>query len=78
VISGQNLASSLNIAAFNLGNALGAWVGGVVIDHGPGLRALGWAAALLTLVGLMIALWSRSLDRREPRNVLGDSASARV
>ena len=76
--AGQNLASSLNIAAFNLGNALGAWVGGVVIDHGPGLRALGWVAALLTLVGLAIALWSRSLDRREPRNALGDCASARV
>ncbi len=66
--AGQNLASSLNIAAFNLGNALGAWVGGVVIDHGPGLRALGWVAALLTLVGLAIALWSRSLDRRESDN----------
>ena len=26
--AGQNLASSLNIAAFNLGNALGAWLGG--------------------------------------------------
>ncbi|MDT4825344.1 Inner membrane transport protein YdhP [compost metagenome] len=62
--AGQNLASSLNIAAFNLGNALGAWVGGVTIDHGPGLRALGWVAALLTLVGLAIALWSRALDRR--------------
>ncbi|MEJ1169395.1 MFS transporter [Variovorax sp. CCNWLW235] len=66
--AGQNLASSLNIAAFNLGNALGAWMGGVVIDHGPGLRALGWVAALLTLVGLAIALWSRSLDRRESSN----------
>ena len=61
--AGQNLASSLNIAAFNLGNALGAWVGGVVIDRGPGLQALGWVAALLTLVGLAIALWSRALDR---------------
>jgi len=66
--AGQNLASSLNIAAFNLGNALGAWMGGVVIDHGPGLRALGWVAALLTLAGLAIALWSRSLDRRENDN----------
>jgi DHA1 family inner membrane transport protein len=66
--AGQNLASSLNIAAFNLGNALGAWMGGMVIDHGPGLRALGWVAALLTLVGLAIALWSRSLDRRESNN----------
>lgn len=63
--AGQNLASSLNIAAFNLGNALGAWVGGVVIDRGPGLSALGWAAALITLAGLAIALWSRALDRRE-------------
>jgi len=62
--AGQNLASSLNIAAFNLGNALGAWVGGAVIDRGPGLPALGWVAALLTLVGLGIALWSRALDRR--------------
>ena len=34
--AGQSLASSFNIAAFNLGNALGAWLGGVVIDHGPG------------------------------------------
>ncbi|WP_418121138.1 MFS transporter [Variovorax sp. 160MFSha2.1] len=76
--AGQNLASSLNIAAFNLGNALGAWVGGVVIDHGPGLRALGWVAALLTLVGLAIALWSRALDRREPRDALADCASARA
>jgi DHA1 family inner membrane transport protein len=77
--AGQNLASSLNIAAFNLGNALGAWVGGVVIDHGPGLRALGWVAALLTLVGLAIALWSRALDRREGGNArAADCASARA
>ncbi|MDM0041130.1 MFS transporter [Variovorax sp. J22G21] len=62
--AGQNLASSLNIAAFNLGNALGAWVGGMVIERGPGLVALGRAAALLTLAGLGIALWSRALDRR--------------
>ena len=71
--AGQNLASSLNIAAFNLGNALGAWVGGVVIERGPGLAALGWVAALLTLVGLGIALWSRALDRRD---ALPDCATA--
>lgn len=64
--AGQNLASSLNIAAFNLGNAIGAWVGGVTIERGPGLASLGWMAAAITLVGLGIALWSRSLDGREP------------
>jgi DHA1 family inner membrane transport protein len=62
--SGQNLASSLNIAAFNLGNALGAWAGGVAIDHGPGLTSLGWIAALITLCGLALALLSHGLDRR--------------
>ena len=62
--AGQNLASSLNIAAFNLGNAVGAWVGGLTIEHGPGLAALGWVAAALTLLGLGIALWSRALDGR--------------
>ena len=63
--AGRNLASSLNIAAFNLGNAMGAWVGGLVIDHGPGLRALGAAGAVLTLAGLGLALWSRRLERRD-------------
>ncbi len=74
--AGQNLASSLNIAAFNLGNALGAWVGGVVIERGPGLESLGWVAALLTLAGLAIALWSRALERRAVPLVSAASASA--
>ena len=74
--AGQNLASSLNIAAFNLGNAIGAWVGGVTIERGPGLAALGWVAAALTLVGLGIALWSRALDGRETGQRSAASARA--
>ncbi|MCD2340503.1 MFS transporter [Ideonella azotifigens] len=62
--AGQNLAASLNIAAFNLGNALGAWLGGVALTHGPGLRSLGGVAALLTLAGLALALVSRRLEQR--------------
>ncbi|HSI48581.1 MAG TPA: MFS transporter [Ideonella sp.] len=62
--AGQNLAASLNIAAFNLGNALGAWLGGVALTHGPGLRSLGGVAALLTLAGLGLALISRRLEQR--------------
>ncbi|TIQ92124.1 MAG: MFS transporter, partial [Mesorhizobium sp.] len=38
--AGQSLASSFNIAAFNLGNAAGAWLGGMIIAHGPGLGAV--------------------------------------
>lgn len=62
--AGQSLASSLNIAAFNLGNALGAWLGGLVIDRGPGLAALPWAASGITLAGLAVAVASLLLERR--------------
>ncbi|MGH8429402.1 MAG: MFS transporter, partial [Solimonas sp.] len=56
--AGQSLASSLNIAAFNLGNALGAWLGGMVIDFGPGLGAIPAVAALVTVMGMVVALMS--------------------
>ena len=35
---GQSLAAALNHSTLNLANALGAWIGGVVLDHGSGLR----------------------------------------
>jgi DHA1 family inner membrane transport protein len=62
---GQSLASSFNIAAFNLGNAIGAWLGGVVISHGPGIGAVTWIAALVTLSGLAVALVSVRWDRAQ-------------
>ena len=64
--AGQGLASSLNIAAFNLGNAFGAWLGGVVIDHGPGLAAVPLIAAAVPLSALALAAFSLSLERRSP------------
>ncbi len=54
--AGRSLASSFNIAAFNLGNALGAWAGGAVIDHGPGLGYVPLVAALFPLAALAVAL----------------------
>lgn len=65
----QSLASSFNIAAFNLGNAIGAWLGGVVIEKGPGLEAVPWVAALVPLAGMLLALVNRYLDEREERAV---------
>ncbi len=63
--AGQTLASSLNIAAFNLGNAVGAWLGGAVIDHGPGLAAVTWIGALMPAAAVVIALLSQRLAARE-------------
>ncbi|ARQ00746.1 MFS transporter [Pseudorhodoplanes sinuspersici] len=62
--AGQAIASSFNIGAFNLGNAIGAWLGGVVIDYGPGLGAVTAVAALVPLAAFAVALWSQ---RRETR-----------
>ncbi len=74
--AGESVASSLNIAAFNLGNALGAWLGGAVIDRGPGLDSVTWVAALVTLSGLIVALWSVRLEKtRRPAAALASGAA---
>lgn len=48
------LASSVNIGAFNLGNALGAWLGGVVLTQGLGYGAVSMSGALLALIAGLI------------------------
>ncbi|MDU6411047.1 MAG: MFS transporter [Yersiniaceae bacterium] len=53
-----NLVSTLNIAAFNVGNALGAWVGGVVIAGGLGLTVVPVAAGALALLGFALCLFT--------------------
>ncbi|MCE7011182.1 MFS transporter [Kibdelosporangium philippinense] len=59
------LASAANIAAFNLGNAGGAWLGGLAIDEGLGYTAPNWIGALLAVAGLAVALYSGLLDRKK-------------
>ena len=43
----QSLASALNQSAFNLANALGAWLGGVAIEAGWSWRSTSWVGAAL-------------------------------
>ena len=59
-----SLASTLNIGAFNLGNALGAWLGGSAIAAGWSLRTLPLLAAGVTLGALALTLYSARLDGR--------------
>jgi DHA1 family inner membrane transport protein len=59
-----NLISTLNIAAFNAGNALGAWVGGQVIAHGFGFNAIPPTAAVLALAALPLCLLAHPLAKR--------------
>ncbi|MFJ9546567.1 MFS transporter [Streptomyces erythrochromogenes] len=61
------LASAANIAAFNLGNALGAWLGGLAVAHGLGWTSPTWIGAGLAAAGLATAALSGHLDRRSGR-----------
>ncbi|MFP5511922.1 MAG: MFS transporter [Alphaproteobacteria bacterium] len=60
-----DVASAMNIAAFNLGIAAGAFFGGQVVSSPLGLGATPWVGGLFVLGGLVLTLASGALDRRE-------------
>lgn len=69
----QSIAAALNHSALNIGNALGALLGGLTIAAGFGYVAPVWIGLGLTVLGLMIAVLSFSWDglRRRRGEVLG-------
>ena len=69
----QSIAAALNHSALNIGNALGALLGGLAIAAGFGYVAPVWIGLGLTVLGLMIAVLSFSWDglRRRRGEVLG-------
>jgi MFS transporter, DHA1 family, inner membrane transport protein len=54
--SAPTLASGANIAAFNVGNAFGAWLAGLTLAAGLGYTAPLWAGAVVTAAGLAVLL----------------------
>ncbi|UOQ88107.1 MFS transporter [Agromyces endophyticus] len=58
------LASGANIAAFNLGNALGAWAGGLTIAAGLGFTSPIWVGAGITLAALVVMAVATATARR--------------
>ena len=64
----QTLAAALNHSAFNIANALGAWLGGLAIAGGLGWASTGWVGALLALGGLFIFALSVLEEGRRDRN----------
>ena len=68
----QTLGAAMNHASLNVANALGAWLGGLVIAAGYGYRAPALVGVGLSVAGLGVVLWSAALQRRT------DSASHSV
>ncbi|MGN6221564.1 MAG: MFS transporter [Microbacterium sp.] len=58
------LASGANIGAFNVGNALGAWAGGVGISAGLGYTAPVWIGAAISAAGLVVMVVAAVAARR--------------
>ena len=69
-----NLASAMNIGAFNFGNAIGAALGGSVINAGLGYPAISLAGAIMAGLGLLMVLglgWrARRADSRSGREAV--------
>ncbi|MGW3556394.1 MFS transporter [Streptomyces sp. NPDC000963] len=64
------LASSLNIGAFNLGNAVAAWLGGLTITAGLGYASAHTVGAVMAAAALLTALLSGRLEARQKRAAL--------
>lgn len=63
----QTLASALNHASLNIGNSIGAALGGFVISAGLGFTAPAYTGAILAVVGLLLSLFARWLEGRTAR-----------
>lgn len=61
--SAPTLASGANIAAFNVGNALGAWLGGVTISVGLGYTSPIWAGAVISGLSVIVVLFAMRAAR---------------
>jgi DHA1 family inner membrane transport protein len=62
-----NLVATLNQGAFNLGNASGAWFGGLAIGAGVGFATLPWLGAALSAAALGLTFLAMALERGRPR-----------
>jgi DHA1 family inner membrane transport protein len=60
----QTLGAAMNHSSLNIGNALGAWLGGLVIAAGWGYRAPALVGAALAVLGLLVLLVSATVARR--------------
>ncbi|MDR6121061.1 putative MFS family arabinose efflux permease [Bacillus sp. SLBN-46] len=66
VPSAVDVASAINIAAFNAGIAIGSYLGGVITDS-IGLIHTTWIGALMVLGAVILTGWSRALERKDQK-----------
>ena len=70
----QSIAAAINHSALNIGNSLGAYLGGLTIAAGLGYLSPTWVGLLLIVPGVVLALISLALQRRQARSGRGDGS----
>ncbi|MDB6001479.1 MAG: transporter [Rhizobacter sp.] len=71
----QTLAAALNHSAFNIANALGAWLGGLAIAAGLGWTSTGLIGAVLSAGGLVVYLTARWMESHGRRARLAQASA---
>ena len=74
----QTIGAAMNHASLNVANALGAWLGGVVVAAGFGYTSAAWVGAGLALAGLLVLLASATLQRVHLPDAVAVSGEGRV
>lgn len=71
-----DVASAMNIAAFNIGIAFGSYLGGVITDS-AGLIHTTWIGSLMVLAAVFLTGWSRTLEKKDQKDLslLGQECS---
>jgi DHA1 family inner membrane transport protein len=62
---GQELAATANISAFNLANAFGGFLGGIVLDGQMGAGRIPYAAIIVPLIGLLLIAKVNLKERKQ-------------
>ena len=69
VPSAVDVASAMNIAAFNAGIAIGSYLGGIVAES-MGLIHTTWIGALMVLLAVILTGISRMLERKDKQHMM--------
>lgn len=64
VPSAVDVASAMNIAAFNAGIAIGSYLGGIIADS-IGLIHTGWVGGIMVTLAVVLTIWSVGLEQKD-------------